>query len=266
MNKTTNEKKVIIDTSVLIAASLNHTSNELGGILIQDHFYKISKPLFSYFQKNLHKEIGVVTLDIENIARAKIINAVIKKISQLTRVSHSQLSKNLNNYSDTLMYITNSLLKNMNLVTRIPVNEVEIKKLALRAHHFYEELKTKLRRKNPKKRINKRAREGIQGLKGYFRKFAKEDERGNIRVYKKLLKKLNKNPPDINDCRILAQAISLSKRKKRVAILIASTDYHFSKVKLDADDALNTFIPDNIMRNFGIKCDWPDSILNEITK
>jgi len=258
-------EKVIIDASVLIAASLNHTSRELGGKLIQDHFYKISNPLFNYFKKNIDKEIGIVTLDIENSARAKIISALIRKISQLTHVSRNQLSTHLNDYSETLMYITNSLLENMNLLTRVPVDETEISRLALKIHSFYENLKIKLRKKNPKRRIDKRAEEGFPGLKGYFRQFAKEDEKENLVVYKKLLKKLNNNPPDINDCRILAQAIYLSKRREAF-IFIASTDYHFSKVKLDADDALNTFIPDSIMREFDIKCDWPDNILKILMK
>ncbi len=260
------EKRVIVDTSVLIAASLNHTSNELGGKLIQDHFYKNSKPLFHHFKKHLGQELGIVTLDIENAAKVKIIKAVIRKISELTKISHSNLSKNLNNYSETLMYITNSLLENINSLTRVPIDEKEIQKLALKIHSFYENLKIILHKKNPQKRINKRTRGGIPGLKDYFRKFAEEDEVNNLSVFRKLSKKLIMSPPDINDCRILAQAIYLSKRRKETSILIASTDYHFSKVKLDVDDELNTFIPDNIMKKFGIICNWPENILKEISK
>jgi len=256
------EHKIIVDTSVLVAVSLNLVCPEIGNIQIEDNFYKISKPLFDYFKDCLEKgvELGIVTSEIEIAARSQINNAFLKKISQKLKIKYS--IQNLNNYSYSLIKINDALNQNLNLLTRIPINEKEIKKIVnTRVIKFYQNITRHLDNINPVKTIKKRIRSSY--FKTFEKKFAEEDERSNLRIFSKLRDKLKQNPPRSNDYRILAQAIYIKEKDRtgNLYVFITSADYHFSKIRIE-DGTLNDFIPSEIEKRFHIKCDWPDEILN----
>jgi predicted nucleic acid-binding protein len=251
--------KVIVDTNVLIAASLNHACQEIKGVQLKDHFYQISKPLFDYFRVNIHKYEGIITSEIENSARDQIVNAVIKKISKEANLPQKRLKKYLSNYSMTLILIIDSLNRNLNLLTRIPIDESAINRTAKRVATFYDDLLTKL--PDPKRIIRKRTKQAPRGMQKFFKEFAKEDEAPNIIASKKIKRKLERDPPNRNDYRILGLAIHLNDTVfKEYSICLASTDHHFSRIKY-LDGSLASYIPDWIERRFHIKCDWPDTIL-----
>ncbi len=260
------DHKVIIDTCVLIAASISHACTEIGGRTIEDSFYKISNPLFEYFRKNIDKHIGIVTQEIENSARDRMENVVLNAIARIIRISKRELKNNVRNYSITLIFINDALNKNINLLTRIPVNEEEISKIYNRVSFFYKDLTKKLFAKDPYKNVKKITRKAGR-FGSLIHPFALRDERLNFIAYTKLIKKFQMYPPDLRDQRILSQAIYLKERKifLDACICIASTDYHLSKIRFN-DGSLSTFVPDEIENRLHIKCGPPDEILELLIK
>jgi hypothetical protein len=259
--------KVVVDTSVLIAASLNHVCNEVGGIKLKDHFYSISEPLFKYFSENIDKQQGLVTHEIEDSVKAQIINVMIKKISQQAGISQADLKKNISAYSRTLILINDSLRKNLNLLMRIPTNEKEISKNYMKACSFFESIMNKLPNNHPKTIVKKRVKSVPKWMRKYEKEYARQDESTNMDAFKKLRKKLNQNPPDRNDFRILANAIYLNDKNIYPGhkICIASTDQHFSRIR-GIDASLSTYIPEKIEERLHVCCDWPDEILKLLKK
>lgn len=255
------QHKVIVDTSVLLAASLNHICKEEGNIHIQDHFHKMSKPLFDYFEENIEKEQGVITYEIELSARNQISKAFLKKIAQKKRVNFLVLKRNLNRYSFSLIKINDSLNKNIQLLTRVPINEKELKKIVKKIAKFYSDLLKRLYRYDPRKVVKRRVRRVSPALRKFEKGFAEEDESINFEIHPKIKSKLKQNPPNNNDYRILSQAIYMKRRDRDLIVSIASADHHFSKVRLE-DGSLHDFIPSEIERRFHIKCGWPEEILN----
>lgn len=259
--------KVIVDTSVLIAASLNHVCKEVNGAVIKDYFYNISEPLFNYFLKNISKQKGIVTQEIESSAKSKVIDIFIRKLSKETNISPEQIRKDISNYSLSLILLNESLNKNLNALLRVPVDEKEISNISMRIWKFYDDIIKKLPINDPSYTIKRRVRRMPSQFRFFERKFAKQDEASNFEVYRKLKKKLLQSPPDRNDIRILSQAVYLNEKKifPKYKICIASTDHHFSKVR-ESDGSLTTHIPDLIDERLHILCEWPDKILEIISK
>ncbi|MBI4116230.1 hypothetical protein HY449_00630 [Candidatus Pacearchaeota archaeon] len=257
------EHKVIVDTSVLLAASLNHVCQEEGNLQIEDNFHKISKPLFEHFEMNIDKEYGIITYEIELSAKTQIVNAFLKKIAQKNKIHFTTI--NLNKYSFSLIKINEALDRNIRLLTRVPINERELTEILKKVSNFYGKLSRNIDKLNPQTRINRRVRSVNFGLRSFERIFATEDESKNFIIHPKLIDKLKRHPPDLKDYRILAQAIYIKKRDKsgNTIVSITSTDYHFSKIRLE-DGSLHDYIPSKIEQTFHIKCDWPDEILSLI--
>ncbi len=105
-----------------------------------------------------------------------------------------------------------------------------------------------------------------------FRKLAKsvyrEQDKSDFKVFNKLQKKLIESPPNLNDIKILSQAIYFKKifeKEIKTQMFLASTDYHFSEIR-DLKDSMGlcNIIPKEIHRRFCIISDWPDNILKRI--
>jgi len=102
-----------------------------------------------------------------------------------------------------------------------------------------------------------------KGMKGLARSIYVKQENERLALYYKLTSKFARDPPDINDVRILSQAVYFLRNKifgEETKILFASTDHHFSKIREEKE--LNDFVPKIILKELNIYCGWPDDILN----
>lgn len=262
--------KVIVDTSVIIAASLKCTYLDLGlnpdsGFDIEDLFYKISRPLLEFFVSNVDKRIGIVTAEIESSADEELKKAILKAIDKIVP-SKENIINQMSAYSMVFTIIKKQLSKNLKVLIRETINEKSVRKISFQVAAFYGFLIDKLNQHNPHRTINKLTYSAPKGFQGIMRHSARESEGSNIKSFRILKRKLEENPPDQRDIRVLSQAIYF--REKNIfpghELLIASTDQHFCKVRIDGE--LNTFVPDAIFKKFGIRCFWPDETIEHLKK
>jgi len=143
--------KVLVDTSVLVSASINQLVIKLKCEL-KHHFYEISKPLFDYLDKNIDKRIGIFTPEIESSAKDVLIRAIDSEIKDTDKDAQEKL-KEIDTYSYILEQSTSNLAKNMSILVREPIYEKAINKITYRVFNFYTNLKRKLEEKNPDKII-----------------------------------------------------------------------------------------------------------------
>jgi len=98
-------------------------------------------------------------------------------------------------------------------------------------------------------------------MKKLARSIYKEQVNRELKLYFKLSKKFKDDPLDINDARILSQAVYFKEKNifEDRKMMIASTDHHFTKIRVD--EKLNDFVSKSIYKQLGIYCDWPDEVL-----
>ena len=201
--------------------------------------------------------------EIEKSAKDVLIRAIDGEIKDF---EDDDLKKKLNEievYSFILTEATTNLAKNMNLLIREPINEKAIRDITFKVFAFYNKLKRLLSESNPEKIISLLVRATSDKLRKTAKEVFTEQESKQISLYTKLSRKFNDDPPNINDARMLSQAIYFKDKQiwgEDIKILICSTDHHFSKIREETE--LNDFVPLNIYRTFRIFCGWPDDILN----
>jgi len=249
--------KVIVDSSILIGASLNYFY-EKSDVHIIDVHHKISIPLFEFFESNRKKEYGITTEKIERDSRAELIKKIEERIKNDPKVnkedfkvksaSRIEIMRNFDNLKKCLMIY--------------PIDEKEADKKLLDIYKMYKEIQTIISEEDfyPPRRIYGGNRRFVREMKWAV----KDLEYGERKRYTKLKKKFFKKPPDQNDYIILSQAHYLKKFVfKKDDVHIASTDCHFSNIRIPPPP--ETLVPDMIEECLGIKCEWPDDML-EILK
>ena len=259
MNK--NNVKVLIDTNVLVSASISQIILKLN-CKVEHHFYEYSKPLIDYFHKNIKYRLGVVTPKIENSARRVLITAIEGKIKDLKDENLQEELKKMETYSYLLQESITNLTRNIDILVREPINEKEMKGMTHSVFGFYARMMEDLERENPDKIVNRQTSYVPSHIKGVARSVYKNQENKRLKLYYKLRNKFERDKPDIGDVQILSQAVYFLTHNifgKDTKILLASTDHHFSKIREDKE--LNDFVPKAIYNNFRVYCDWPHEIL-----
>lgn len=257
-----NDYKVLIDTCVLIAASVNHSCVNMKGV-ITEKFYAISKPLFEHFQKNPEKRQGVVIQDTLDKARFKISDIVYRHITKIER--DGNLKIRMDEHSLALSKIQDSLNAHIGFLGIIRYNDEKFLIIRNRVKKFYDSVIKIIDRNDPRDRIRQRI-SGCHGIfRHYERQWAREDESPNFAIKNKLKRKFIEERPDQEDINILSHAAYLKAELPEGNIVyIASTDHHFCSINIDG--SLSTLIPDEIEKRFHIKCEWPNRVLPELIK
>ena len=253
--------KVLIDTNVLVSASINQLIVKLN-CKLQHHFNELAQPLFDYFRENIDKRIGVFTPEIENSAKGVLIRAIDSEIKDLENERIKEKLKEIETYSFILQESTSNLVENMDILIREPINEQAIKKITHEVFAFYNWLFRCLEQEDPSIVVNQLSYGLPKNLKGLAKGIFTKQENDRLDLYYKLANKFKKDPPDIKDVRILSQAVYFLRSKtfgENVHMLIASTDHHFSKIRKNKE--LNDFVPRRIYKKLGVYCGWPDEIL-----
>lgn len=264
MNK--NNFKVLIDTNILVSASISQIISKLN-CKLEHHFYEFSKPLLDYFRKNIKYRVGVFTPKIESSAKQVLISAIESKIKDLKDDGLKGELRKFETYSYILQESITNLTRNTNILIREPINEKAMKKITHKVFGFYARLIEDLERKNPKKSASRQASSLPPYIKKLGRRIYKTQEEEKFRLYYKLKNKFDRDPPDMGDVQILSQGVYFLENNtfgKDVKILLASTDHHFSKIREDKE--LNDFVPKTIYQKLGIYCDWPHEILKILKK
>ncbi|MEX2705364.1 MAG: hypothetical protein Q6352_008905 [Candidatus Freyrarchaeum guaymaensis] len=249
--------KVLFDTSVLVAASTFMISEELS-IELKHPFFDESMRLIGFIRKHLAKRIGIVTDTIENQAYNVLDQAVrqeLKKKTTKREIDFEILSVILN-------YCENRLKKKiLPVLLREPVDPLEVSKNKARVSEMYENLTNKAQSlPKPAKLLTEIVPRGFK--KTAFNIYRTQDE-----ILNSQLTNLLRNPADPIDQTILAEAIYLlnvykQTEGKNVMFYIASTDYHFSPVRKKRLESRE--VTDTIKDLFGILCDWPHEIEQEL--
>ena len=241
--------RVLFDTNVLIAASLNVMSEELQ-IKLKHPFFDQSMNLIGIIKKHIHKRIGVVTTTIEDEANSILEQAVMQELrKKITdrEVDFELFSVILNSSEARLKLILSYLL-------REPIDPFEVEKNIVKVEEMYSNLLEKART------LPKPASLLTEAVPKGFKKLAFDIYKTQDEILNSQLTNLLRKPPETTDKKILAEAIYLCKlyretEGKELQFYIASTDYHFSPVRKKGLESRQ--VTDAIYELFGIICDWP---------
>jgi hypothetical protein len=268
--------KIIIDTCVLIASSINHACSYIPE-KITEQFYPTSKQLLEYIKNNKFKEAYVLEISVEK-ARKKLGEIIDRHIKDISSRHILEKKAMMDEHTLALIKTNDSLNEHLTYLGTLSKDDSDILEIKDKVRRFYLEIPSIIRRNHPTNIIRNRVR-ASNGFKGFVRRFAREDEQNDFKIVRILLRKFNGKYFDDEDVTILARASYLKKlmrmeEKKFLEeddkempdrdIYLISTDQHFCGVEIEG--TLNSLVPDWIERIFGVKCCKPEKILKELLR
>lgn len=255
--------KVLLDTCVLVSSSVLISGLEDFGVKeIKHPFFDQSTRLVSLLRKHLTKRLGITTTTIESEAYSVLDKAVITELRKEVmdrRILFEILSIVLNQCEKRLREILSFLI-------REPIDPVERARRYVVVNNMYARLR-EFATSLPKpaalmaEAVPKKLRRAID----WFEFYKTQDEILNAQLYNLLYKDVEEE-----DKIILSEAVYLLNLYKQtegeVTLFLVSTDHHFSPVRRMRWVIESRRITDEIYANFGIICDWPHEIHQELSK
>ena len=269
--------KIILDTCVIIAASINHSCNNIPKNII-DKFHYVSKSLIDHI-KNNNLDLAYV-LEISIIkARKKLSKIITRHLNRISLTYMIDKETFMKEHTFALIKINDSLNEHVIGVNVIPLGEDHLLEIKKKVNEFYKDVNGIILRYHPKNQIREQIR-----LAGRFGRFIKKrdiknDYKKDFKIARILLEKFNSPEFDDEDITILSQAryfkkelneeenkIAASENKiiKEREVYIASTDYHFCEVEVEG--SLKCLVPDKIEERFHVKAWKPEKILKELLR
>ena len=228
---------VLFDHSTIISASRS-----------SEHYHKECRLLFDYLKKN---PVGIVTQSIKDSVKQRVTS-----MPNLPPEDFQSLTSNLDMLrTEEIDYasVTGHLVKVQKFYNSLP---------PIIKEHIY--LSKKEAEEKFQARMNNVPRIFRHCIKDCYRlQAAKEYPPYSGYVEKTLLAKFFDNPPSADDVMLLTEACQLKKRYDDV--LIASTDQHLSPI-VSCSGVVETFVTDLIEKEFQVKCNWPNAILQVLKK
>lgn len=270
-----NEKKIFIEQSVLVAVSIGCFVKELD-IVIEDDFHKISKNLFEFIKDKVDEEIGIITDFVMEQTEEGLSDIIFRKLKQIETGGKFDKMKLFTSYSDILRECMREMRINVKNLLRVPIKEDVVRGNITKVSDFYHDLTGRIIRKDPSKDVDKKTEQACSGghivssSPDYWHGIFREEKNPDFIAFEKLSHKFlvrGKGPDDV-DRRILSECIYLKERyakKGSVIIFLTANDQHFVKLR-NVKSELSTFVPDEIKKNFGIECEWPDDLLKIMLK
>jgi len=252
--------KVIVETSVLIGASIYIVAKELETTrIIKDPHYERSTQLIDILRKNVKRRIGVFTQTLANQAHYTLRDAVGKCLER-EKCNPENLSAILNHCGFLLE-------RTLEILVREPIDSNVKDRFMTDVGQMYALLlqRTGLVTKDT---IRSMARERAQWrVSPRYRKYVVPDEIRKLNRSYLQLTLLKENPPSTSDCEILAEAATLYEaysEEMPTELYLASNDSsHFSPRRFD-DGSFSNQVTKQIEESFNIKCDWPENIVTLI--
>lgn len=266
--------KILVDTNVIVAASINENVTEIG-IPVKHQFYDQSSYLFGIFRRRLGDRIGIVTATIESesfYTLAGAVNAAIHVIGG----DPTQKRKLFDQATAIMNLCEDKMRKNTNILLREPVSETDVVNNLQLVDKMSEELKRLWEQKYGSKYAKEK--ESWERAKPILNAPWKGmDKQEIIRMYReqiegeaKQLSRFMDKYPNLPDSKILAEAISIlqhyEKGKEPITFLIASCDTGFFSPLRMKGGFLSNIVTTEIKNRFKITCDFPDKIIPDINK
>jgi len=262
-------QKIIIDTNVLVAASINENVRELG-IPVNHRFYGQSRQLFSVFIRRPKEIIGIITPTARSEAFL-VLSKAVKDVfipSELTDIRRKQVF-----YDNAVAFVNSSehrmrFLMGYLLKKNPNINDVRKFHNFVKDMSFY--LKELWERKYKwwfdKMAESERRSQNITTEPAW--KEEQKDEvfythRGQVEIEAKQLQKFMKKWPNKNDEMILAETLAIrndyQKINENYQFFIASQDTGFFS-PLIFRNTLSNLVTKEIKERFDIVCDSPKVI------
>ena len=249
--------KVVLDTCVLVSASVYGSYQDLG-VKLEHEFYTKTVPLFDIIKKYVDKRIGVITFTIETQAIAVIAKAITGALEEKAEQtvdpqSRAKLFESHTVFFDQCLAHLQDILA---ILQREPIAQAERFRYYSDVTVMYNELQNTAKRLDIDRLIDGnvtfRYRETIRHE--VYEQYKKR--------YKQLLK-LQNEPVEESDKTILCETICLRDNYRKtispdIRMYLASTDYHFSPCDSKGE------ITEQIRRKFQIVCDWPDEVARHL--
>jgi len=247
--------KILVETSVLIAASVRTSFPDLGEV--RDDFFYQSCELFAIIRKSVSKRLGITTSTVEREAYRTLSKAIINALEKRVR-DRSDIFRR----KSIMWNICEDKMRRMSdLLLREPMDEQEVVRLTNEAHSMYNDLSRRVRTDYDIKGEAYRRAGGSTGMKQMmFQTHYEELCRQNYQ-----LARLVRTPASPTDKRILAEAAHLAdyyrrKEGRDFVMFIASCDSNnFSPA--NSPFGRSTPVTDEIYARFGVKCAWPREIV-----
>lgn len=252
---TPSNSKILIETSVLVAASVRVLLPEGE---VTDHFYYPSIELFAYIRKNLPSTLGIITQTIEREAYNALSSAIVSTIERNVpdKSKHYEYkSIALNKCEENMRRLTNMLL-------REPCDEDGLLKINDEVHSMYKALEARAKTIG---QIQGEAHRNLGGAQSggmvnaiYASRIAVLNQE-NAQLLR--LKKVHASPKDV---KLLAEAIHIKRRydkssRPKYHFLMASTDSN-NFVPAPSEFGPSRAVTDEIFNKYGIDCDRPEEI------
>lgn len=266
------KKKIFIETSALIAASVRMTLHE--GDVIEDEFYEESTQLFSLLTKYFGSRIGITTKTVETEAKRKLEEIVLETLEENAPEQDQSFAAKSYHWNRCLTRMD----KYLAYLSIEPAPKELIAPLEEEITKMYKELAVS---RKPNWRLEQEAREEVESRAQPPRTLhasiariqqAKDEEihtlyllrvRDNLQLYR-----LHYNPASKTDVQILAEAVLIYRyyaaNDPKFQLLLASCDSNNFCPYYSKEYGLSQPVTDGIQRRFRIRCERPVDLVRAL--
>lgn len=265
--------KVLVDTNVIVAASINENVKELN-LDVKHRFYDQSNNLFGIFRKRLSERIGIVTASIETESSYTLATALNSTLNE--HVVDTKAKRKLFDQTVAIKNLCEDKMKKLIAVLlREPVSETDLMKNLPDVDHMCVDLKRAWEQKYATPQLREkesweRAKPMLNApkWKGIDKQEIVSIQREQVERETKQLSRFMSKYPNLPDCKILAEAISIAQYYQKVMgngrFYIASCDMGFFSPHRVQYGVPSDIVTSEIKNRFNIICDFPDKILPKI--
>ena len=256
------KKKIFIETSALIAASVHITLPE--GEAIQDEFYAESTELFSIIKKYFDSRIGITTKTVEKEAKEALMDAVTSTLEEGAPEQAESFEAKSHHWNVCMSRLEDYV----SYLSIEPAPRDLVEPIEIEVSKMYKELAA---RRKPFWKLKQEAQEEIEKDKARFRgnqrSMADQFEiiYGQMVRHHYQLHRLYFNAASKNDRQILAEAVLIyqhySGKQPGFQLLLASCDSNNFCPCLNKEYGLSTTVTDAIHRQFKVKCERPKELI-----
>jgi len=256
------KNKVLLDTNILIAASVYFAGSEVYDYRIQHDFFDKAMQLIGLVKKYLAKRIGIITATIENEVHLVFNKAILDTVKKYTKtVGRSDAFEIMSTIADSCESRLNEL---MLFLLREPIDPLQKSVWFVAITEMFEKLKERAEEIDPQDIAYRRA--GTQSSKRLVRTAYEvflEQENQRFAQLKRLLD--SRKEPDKIDKEILAEAAYLNcfykQTEGEITMFLATTDLTLSPIPYTIESRIVT---DEIQKRLSVVCDWPDRIAKKL--
>lgn len=252
--------RVLLDSNVLIAASVFVASVEDFESPFKHRFFDDSMQLIGLIKKHIGKRIGVVTSTIEAEVHSVLNKAVIKTLRECRPYATHKKIYDLSSY--VLNKCEDRLNNILSIMVREPVLAKQKTEYLLKVNQMYNELIQRAREIDVQDIAYRRAR----GDAKRYRPDAYEIHLEQEKILNEQLLRLLTKKASPTDKEILAEAAVLNQYYKEIdkkGLCLASCDLVFSPM---GPKYSSRIVTDEILNRFKVVCHWPLEIAKQLNR